>query len=223
MRISRRNFLKSTVSFCALVQFRSKAFGFGRKDLPKVLIIGDSISIGYTPFLKEILADEAYIWHPDENCEGSTKGVLKINEWIGTTNWDVIHFNFGLHDLKHVDALTGTNSTKPEDPYQADVTQYSNNLKTIVRRLKITRARLIFATTTPVPERSTPLREPWQVPVYNKAALTIMKSENIEIDDLYGFVLPNLKDWQLVDNVHFNTEGYRALAEKVSEIIMKAL
>ena len=191
--------------------------------LLNVLIIGDSISIGYTPFLKEILSEKAYVWHPDENCEGTTKGVLKIDEWIGTTKWDIIHFNFGLHDLKHVNAITGANSNKPEDPLQADVKQYSKNLRFIVGRLKACGAKLIFATTTPVPEKSSPLREPEQALIFNKAALKIMKRENIEVNDLFEFTLPKLKEIQLTDNVHFKPDGYRALAEKVSASIIMAL
>jgi len=218
-RISRRKFLRNTFSIGAIILVRTNVLSYTSSNKLNILIIGDSISMGYTPFLKEILAEKANVWHPDENCEGTTRGVLKIDEWVGKTKWEVIHFNFGLHDLKHVNALTGANSTKPEDPLQADVKQYSENLKIIVSRLKNTGARLIFATTTPVPEKSSPLREPAQVLIYNKAALKIMRRENIEIDDLYGFILPKLKELQIADNVHFNPEGYRALAEKVSEHI----
>ena len=222
-RISRRVFLQSAGSFGALMLIRSNDFNIGSRNVPNILIIGDSISMGYTPFLKEILADKAYVWHPDENCEGTTKGVLKIDEWIGTTKWDIIHFNFGLHDLKHVNAETGANSTLPEDPLQADVRQYSKNLKMIVDRLQDMEAKLIFATTTPVPEKSSPLREPEKVLIFNKAALKIMKREHIEVNDLYAFVLPMVKEIQIADNVHFKPEGYRALAEKVSEYLVRYL
>jgi len=222
-KVSRREFLKTTASYGALLFFPFDALGTGGTALPNVLIIGDSISMGYTPFLKEILKDKAYVWHPDENCEGTTKGVLKMDEWIGTTKWDVIHFNFGLHDLKHVNAETGAASTKPEDPRQADLRQYSKNLSIIVDKLKKTGARLIFATTTPVPERSSPLREPEEVLKYNKAALKIMKKEKIEINDLFAFALPLVAEIQILYNVHFTPEGYKALAEKVSEYILKSL
>jgi hypothetical protein len=221
--ISRRDFLRIGASIGAIALARFDVIGSETGALPDVLIIGDSISMGYMPFLKEILAERAYVWHPDENCEGTTKGVLNVDGWIGSVKWDVIHFNFGLHDLKHVNAETGVNSTKPEDPLQADLKQYSKNLKEITGKFKSTGAKLIFATTTPVPEKSSPLREPEQVVKYNRAALKIMKREKIEVNDLYGFALPVIKDIQLPDNVHFKPEGYRLLAEKVSECILKAL
>jgi hypothetical protein len=222
-KISRRFFLKSAGSFGTLMFLPKNAFGLSNRSLPNVLILGDSISMGYTPFLQEILAEKANVWHPDENCEGTTKGVLKVDEWLGNTKWDIIHFNFGLHDLKHVDAISGTNSSKPEDPLQADVRQYSKNMKIIVNKLKASGAKLIFATTTPVPEKSSPLREPEQVLLFNKAALKIMKKNKIEVNDLFGFALPGIKEIQIADNVHFKPEGYKALAERVSEYILKAL
>ena len=221
--ISRRNFLRTIGSFGALIFVRSDVFGSGNLNVPNVLIIGDSISMGYTPFVKEILNGKATVWHPDENCEGTMKGVLKVNDWLGNTKWDVIHFNFGLHDLKHVNAKTGESSTNSKDPRQADVKQYSDNLKIIVGKLKASGAKLIFATTTPVPEKSSPLREPEQVLIYNKAALKIMKNENIPVNDLFGFALPKLKEIQLKDNVHFTPDGYRAMAEKVSGSVLQVL
>lgn len=221
--ISRKGFIKTLCSAGALLFIRSDLFGSGHRNLPNVLIIGDSISIGYTPFLIEILKDKASVRHPDENCEGTMKGVLKVEEWLGTTKWDIIHFNFGLHDLKHVNAATGESSTNPMDPRQTDVEQYSKNLETIISKLKASEAKLIFATTTPVPDKSSPLREPEQVLNYNKVALRIMKKENIDVDDLYGFALPRLKEIQIFENVHFIPAGYKALAEKVSVSILNAL
>jgi lysophospholipase L1-like esterase len=221
--ISRRNFLRTVGSFGALMYAGGDVFGIGNQKQSNVLIIGDSISIGYTPFVKELLDKKAFVWHPDENCEGTTKGVLKVKEWLGDTKWDIIHFNFGLHDLKHVDAKTGVPTTKPEDPRQADVEQYSKNLKIIIPILKASGAKLIFATTTPVPEKSSPLREPEQVIIYNKAALKIMKKEGIVVNDLYEFALPKIKEIQLPNNVHFTPDGYRALAGKVSDSILKKL
>lgn len=221
--ISRRAFLQTACSFGALMFVRNNDLIFGSKNLPNILIIGDSISMGYTPFVQEILAGKATVSHPEGNCEGTTKGVLKLDEWLGNTKWDIIHFNFGLHDLKHVDAKTGAPSIKHEDPVQADIKQYSKNLKIIVKKLKASGAKLIFATTTPVPEKSSPLREPDQVLLYNKVALKMMKKKRIMIDDLFVFALSKIKEIQLPDNVHFTPDGYRALAEKVSGSILQIL
>jgi acyl-CoA thioesterase-1 len=199
----------------------------GRKTLPQVLLIGDSISLGYTKAVQELLAGKANVQRPLNakggflNCQGTTFGVEKIDEWLGETKWDVIHFNFGLHDLKHVDAETGKNSNNPEDPQQADPKQYKKNMKAIVKRLKATGASLIFATTTPYPDKpGGPLRRADQPAIYNKVALKIMKRNKVMINDLYAFALPRLEKLQQPNNVHFSKEGSMELAKQVVEKIL---
>jgi acyl-CoA thioesterase-1 len=71
--------------------------------LPRVLILGDSISIGYQAPLREALKGKANVHRPATNCGPTTRGVQGIDEWLGDGKWDVIHFNFGLHDLKYID------------------------------------------------------------------------------------------------------------------------
>jgi len=87
-----------------------------RGEPVKVLILGDSISMGYTQPLRDRLGDSAHVHRPmraggtrAENCEGTTKGVEAIDRWleIDGGSFDVIHFNFGLHDIKRVDPETG--------------------------------------------------------------------------------------------------------------------
>lgn len=199
-------------------------------ELPNALIIGDSISIGYTPVVEGLLAGKVNIHHPlnDEgsyaNCEGTTKGVAQIDAWLGDRHWDVIHFNFGLHDLKHVDPVTGRNSRNPDDPQQADLSTYEANLRQIVARLKKTGALLIFATTTPFPDDpGGPLRHADQPAQYNAIARRIMEENGIMIDDLHRFVEPRMEELQLPRNVHFKVTGYRALAEQVAGRIRRAL
>ncbi len=223
MRSDRRKFLKITGGLLAALP--SGAFPLRLlKPLPKVLILGDSISIGYTPHVKELLEDVAEVSRPGENCQGTTNGVKKIDTWLGTSRWDVIHFNFGLHDLKHEDPVTHQNSTREEDPKQADVKQYARNLKAIVEKLKKTGAVLIFATTTPFPDKPDgPLRRASDVKAYNRAALKIMKRNGVLINDLHGFALPRMTELQIPKNVHFTKEGSKVLAEEVAGVIKREI
>lgn len=219
----RRGFLK--IAGGILAALPSGAFAASLfKDRPKVLILGDSISIGYTPYVKELLKDVADVSRPDENCQGTSNGVKKIDAWLGDTRWDVIHFNFGLHDLKRVDPATGQNSTREEDPKQADLKQYTRNLKAITQRLKKTGAVLIFATTTPFPDKPDgPLRHSSDAEAYNRAALKIMKKNKVLIDDLHDFIQPRMAELQIPKNVHFTKEGSKVLAEQVAEAIRKEI
>ncbi len=195
--------------------------------LPNVLILGDSISIGYTLEVRKLLAGKANVYRPlnksgngPENCSGTTAGVQSIDRWIGDTKWAVIHFNWGLHDMKHVKKDGGKPSADPADPVQATVEQYTRNLEEIVKKLKATGAKLIFAATTPVtPGTTNPLREPESPGKYNEAASKIMKANGIKVNDLYAFVLPQVEKLQLPKNVHFTSEGSKALAEQVAKAI----
>ena len=194
--------------------------------LPNVLILGDSISIGYTLEVRKRMEGKANIFRPLQrngiapyNCGGTARGVKEIESWLGDTKWSVIHFNWGLHDFKHV-SKDGKGSDDASDPVQTSVEQYSKNLEEILLKLMATGAKLIFATTTPVaPGTKGPLREPEAPGKYNVAAIKIMELNGIKINDLYGFVMPKLKKLQLRRNVHFNQEGSSVLAEKVAEMI----
>jgi len=191
----------------------------------RVLILGDSISIGYTPFVREILAGMAKVVRPTvangdkaENCAGTNYGKDQIARWLQLEGgaFDVIHFNFGLHDLKHVDPETGKNSNDPIHPHQAKLKNYTAQLRSIAQELQTSGAQLIFATTTPVPEGNVrPFRDPEDVVKYNAAAWGVMSELGIPINDLYGFALPRLAEIQQPANVHFTPEGSRLLAERV--------
>jgi len=201
-------------------------------SLPNVLILGDSISIGYTLQVRRLLKGKANVFRPTSadgtkpvNCEGTTAGVGMIDQWLAGRNWSVIHFNWGLHDFKHVvEPGTSRNSSNPGDPVQATVEEYSRNLEVIVGRLQDTKARLIFATTTPVAVGTTnPLREV-EAPVrYNAAALKIMQAHGIAVNDLFAFCAPRLNEFQRPRNVHFTAAGSNALAQQVASVIEAAL
>jgi len=180
--------------------------------LPRVLLIGDSISMGYTVPVREKLAGKANVHRPNANCGPTIRGLESLKAWLGEGKWDVIHFNFGLHDVRHME--TGKNQVSPED--------YEKNLTTLVEQLKATGAKLVWCSTTPVPEGSS-LRKPGDEVEYNKIAARVMEKAGIETDDLYHYALPKLKEIQLPANVHFTPAGSDVLATKVAEEIEKRL
>lgn len=190
--------------------------------LPRVLILGDSISIGYTVPLREALKGKANVHRPAANCGPTTAGVKSLDRWLGDGHWDVIHFNHGLHDLKYVDDQ-GKNAPPSRGHQQVPIPEYVKNLETIVARLKKTGATLIFATTTPVPEGE-PQRVAGEEKKYNAAAEEVMKREGVAIDDLYAAVAPEFDRYAIgPHNVHFKRDGYELLARKAAASIEKAL
>ena len=201
-------------------------------QLPNVLLLGDSISIGYTLAVRKLLEGRANVFRPTladgtvpENCEGTTASLARIDAWLARRTWDVIHFNWGLHDLKHVQvAGTGLNSANPSDPVQATVEEYSKNLRALVGKLRATRAQLVFATTTPVgPDAKSPFRFPAAPRTYNAAAIAITMEHGIRVNDLFALCVPQLDQLQHRDHVHFNAAGAKALADEVARVIREEL
>jgi acyl-CoA thioesterase-1 len=191
--------------------------------LPHILILGDSISIGYTPPLTRLLEGRAVVEHNPGNAAHARNGAEKIDAWIGTSKWDVIHFNHGLHDLKYVTDQGSNSTSRTEGHRQVDIPDYAACLEKMVLRMKQTGAKLIFATTTPFPEGTKPVRIPADCALYNEAALAVMKKHGVAVNDLCAFAAPNLAEWQRPVNVHFLDEGSNQLALEVARQIWKAL
>jgi acyl-CoA thioesterase-1 len=140
-------------------------------QLPRILLIGDSISMGYTPLVREALAGKANVHHPQENCEDTGRGLAHLDDWVGAKKWDVIHFNFGLHDLKYIDSAG--KMVRPDTGKQVrGVEAYEENLRRLVARLKTTGAKLVWGSTTPVPAGSNG-RVPGDEVKYNEAAARV--------------------------------------------------
>ena len=191
-------------------------------NLPRVLLIGDSISIGYTVPVRELLKGKANVHRPLTNCGPTTNGVRNLDLWLGDGKWDVIHFNFGLHDLKYMgpngenlwDPKTGRRQVSPKD--------YELNLDSIARRLKKTGAKVIWRNTTPVPPGSKG-RVVGHSREYNEVAARVMKKHGIPTHDMFSFATKRMKEIMREANVHFTPDGSKKLAETVVEQIMAAM
>lgn len=179
--------------------------------LPRVLLIGDSVSIGYTVPTRALLAGKANVHRPPTNCSSTSHGLEHLTAWLGGTTWDVIHFNFGLHDAK----------LPPEGVRHAPPDVYERNLRALVQRLQATGAKLIFATMTPVPNGGTlrPTRRFGDVDRYNVVARKVMTESGVAVNDLNAAIAPHVKTLQRTNDVHFTDEGSAFLAKQVAAAI----
>ncbi|MCE9518241.1 MAG: SGNH/GDSL hydrolase family protein, partial [Verrucomicrobia bacterium] len=159
-------------------------------NLPKVLLIGDSISGGYHKLVAKALEGKAVVAKSSDNGESTAVGVLKIDGWLGDTKWDVIHFNWGVWDMYGWQYASDDRSPA----------MYAQRLESLVVRMKKTGAKLIWATTTPVPPKpeATMLKR-WKTEVvideklelqYREAALQVMKKHGVTVNDLYALLKP---------------------------------
>jgi acyl-CoA thioesterase-1 len=186
--------------------------------LPRVLLIGDSISKGYTLPVRELLKDKANLHRIPANGGPTIRGLENMDKWLATggaeKKWDVIHFNFGIHDLKIT--KEGKRQVEPED--------YEKNLRTLVAKLKATSANLIWATTTPIPDGEGAPKQPFgKVPEYNAIAKKVMEENGVAIDDLNAAITPHLAELQNPKDVHYKPEGYAFLAKQVAASVEAAL
>ncbi|VUD69298.1 hypothetical protein TDB9533_04665 [Thalassocella blandensis] len=201
-----------------------------KPEYPNVLIYGDSISMDYTSGVRASLSEEANVYRIFCNggdiarvipaMEKMRKHMAKYWDF----QWDVIHFNTGLHDLKYLDGnglyhtIKGKQVTSQVGYKQGliNVLQYFHQVAP--------NATLIFATTTPVPANAKGRNEGDAV-VYNNIALDVLTAyPQVRINDLYSLVKPKQKDWwRRPGNVHFNKDGVAAQVVQVSAEIKRAL
>lgn len=192
---------------------------------PKVLIIGDSISIGYFPYIKEELTDVAILTHNPGNAEYTGTGLKKVRQWLGTEKWDIIQFNWGLWDLAYRSPTANNPMTlnKKNGKVTSTPEEYARNLDSLVQILKGTHAKLIFVTTTYVP-RKEPGRYTEDAKKYNKIAEKIMKANGVFVNDVYARSEKIHEKYGLGDkNVHYTKEGYRHLAKYITGFLRKEL
>jgi lysophospholipase L1-like esterase len=184
-----------------------------------VLIIGDSISIGYTPFVQKALAPAITVAHNPGNGGSTIRGVDSLEVWLDNKEWDMVLFNFGLHDLVHKDAQ---NKYDVNGKVSVTLDQYRTNLEKIVAKLKETTAVLVFVTTTVVPENSAGrmVEDPAK---YNQVALEVMKKNGIQVIDLYTASQTIHPQNSKPGTVHYSDAGYELLAAPLVKTIQALL
>ena len=202
--------------------------------LKNVLIYGDSISMGYTSTVQEALKGKANVYRL--YCNGGDSGsfiekMTKMHNIMCDKNldghwdfqWDAILFNVGLHDLKY---YANGRLDKKNGKQVNSVAQYSKNLKGIIAYLKrlAPKAKLIYTTTTPVPENSRG-RVAGDAVKYNAAALEVLKDyPEVVVNDLYSFTKPNQPKWAVrPGDEHFNKAGRRAQGLECAKVIENAI
>jgi acyl-CoA thioesterase-1 len=203
---------------------------FEDNDKANILILGDSISIGYTPFVQKELHNKANVNRPlisefsympnrhllidglPKNC-ASTKYTLKhVKKWIGDGDkkWDIIHANWGLWDAKDTSA-----------------SDYETMLTELIKILKKNSNVLIIATTTPVSSENyyssnAARKKNNKIDIFNQIVYKLSNDFELYVNDLYKDVSNNNSIY-LSDGIHFTKRGYQLLGKKVSISIQKFL
>jgi len=188
--------------------------------MPEVILIGDSIRMGYQTFVQEELGSSANVWAPEPNGGTSENVLAHLDEWILSRTPDLVHLNCGLHDLRK--AFDTGEVSVPLDAYRANVEQILSQIQ------DRTNAGIIWATTTPVNEQWHHENKGFDrfeadVLEYNRVSVEIAQRLGIQVNNLYAVVMTAGRDALLgQDGVHFKEEGYLLLGKAVAAAIRRA-
>lgn len=183
-------------------------------DLPRILIIGDSISRGYTLPVRHELAGTANVVRVPENAGSSRNGLSQLDTWLNRNGrYDIIFVNFGIHDRR------------------MDVNEYRQNIAAITKRLKQHAEKVYWVNTTPIPDafpKPADYMKPEAYRYYrkyasglrddelNENAKLVMTELGVDVLDLDQYVKANAIE-QLARDVHFTEPGYQALGHRIAE------
>jgi lysophospholipase L1-like esterase len=177
-----------------------------RSDLPRVLLIGDSITRAYYKDVEQNLKGRAYCARMATSAAvGDPALIMQLHAFLSEAKFDVIHFNIGMHGW-----------TYSEDDYG----KYLPKVLKVIRK-DAPGARLIWASTTPVRKDRRPGPSDDRIRARNEIAKKYFARKHIPIDDLYTLMAPH-SDLHS-DDVHFNSEGAALQARQVAAEIVKLL
>ena len=189
--------------------------------MKKILILGDSIRMGYDKYVKIAFEDVAQVHYPVNNCRFSSHLLRHLQEWVEEgfgDETDLVYWNAGLWDtLLLADGLPHI----PLDVYEANVNRICRQLQMFAPKAKI-----IFATSTPVQEELFTgkfKRLNKDVEQYNLAAARIVENYGGQVDDLYTLA-KNAPQSYHSDQTHYYTkEGKKLFTEHVVATMENAL
>jgi lysophospholipase L1-like esterase len=187
--------------------------------MSKAILVGDSIRMGYQPFVVSECTGLSDVWGPEENGGTSRNVLAHLDEWVLECQPDLVHLNAGLHDIRR------EFGAEPAVP----LAEYRSNVSEILRRVKErTGARVVWATMTPVNEKRHHQTKGFDrlsedVLSYNRAAVEVCQDLEVPVDNLFEIVMEAGANRLLgPDGVHFTEEGYRLLGRAVANAICKS-
>lgn len=190
--------------------------------MKKVLLLGDSIRMGYDDFVKEYLPEYEVFYDPADNGRFTAYTIWQfhqLNKKYGPFN--IVHFNNGYWDM-HPEG--------PKDEPQTSIEDYVHNYEVLIREIKETGAIPVFATILPLlPKEELGVHQAEinyyndSVIKYNDAAKKLMKKENVFVNDLYTLVKQVPGFYKCEDKLHLTLEGYKACAKQVANVIREVI
>jgi lysophospholipase L1-like esterase len=185
----------------------------------RIILIGDSIRMGYQETVRTECEDWAEVWGPEQNGGTSENVLTHLGEWALTRHADVLHINCGLHDLR---------KDFGQEVAAVPLSRYADNVRTILTRVKTeTDLTVVWALTTPINQEWHHKNKGFDrfemdVVDYNAVAADIARELGIAVNDLFATVTSAGRDDLLLpDGVHFKPEGYALLGKGVADCVRR--
>ena len=194
--------------------------------MKKVILLGDSIRAWYSKRVKELLEGKCEVYYAEgDNGRFTYYSLWQLASILDTTGKvDLVHFNNGYWDIGNMPFLNRPIFSTEE---------YTYGLERIIELSRAAGAKLVFATTTPLPADNHAADntgtgavfslEKETVKIYNDAALKLMKRENIPVNDLYALCKQDKRYYKCEDNLHHSAEGNEIIAQQVAKVILEQL
>lgn len=184
----------------------------------EVLLLGDSMRMAYQAKVVAELGSDFNVSAPAENCRFAAYTLNSLRFWLNEyPNPEIIHWNNGLWDTAILYHEDGCFTSLPD---------YIDTLAKILRVLKSTGAKVIFASSTPVDPRKElittampPCHHNIDIERYNEHALKLMRNKGIEVDDLWSVVYPHIGEYICDDLIHPTETGKEVLGRVVANVI----
>jgi hypothetical protein len=174
--------------------------------LPRVLLVGDSITRAYYKDVEDNLKGKAYVARLTTSAAiGDPALIMQLYTFLSAAKFDVVHFNIGMHGWAYS---------------EADYRKHLPELLKVIRK-DAPGARLIWASTTPVRKDREPGPNNARIQARNEIAQTYFTGQSVPVDDLY--TLMSAHSDLHTDDVHFNEEGAALQARQVAAEIEKLL
>ena len=174
-------------------------------DLPRVLLIGDSITRQYQDRVRELLRGKCYVdYFSSSYAVDLPIYQTLIKAFVGDSKYDIIHFNNGLHGF-HIGKST-----------------YKSRLKKLLKTFP-SDCKVILASTTFVFEEGNVIPDKmWgkRVSERNVAIAELSEEFGFPIDNLYSVSQTIGSNGRSNDGTHFKEEGIDILANNVVKSIL---
>lgn len=190
--------------------------------MKKILLLGDSIRLGYDSYVKESMSNVAEVYYPEENCRFAAFMLREIHNWtdrLKLEHADAVHWNAGLWDTLRI--YGDEPLTRPD--------AYADTVERIIKRLRFLfpEAKIIFATSTPVIEagffHDFEGRYNRDVERYNQIACKVCQSHGCMINDLYALLKDQPESLHSDQTHYYTADATELIGGQVNRVLCEAL